>query len=330
MAEPVISWLLEEENPSVRYLTLTTLLGRPESDPECRSSRQAIMARGAVARILDKQNDDGSWDVPERYYAAKYTGTVWSLLLLAELAAEPDDPRIRKACEFILRHAQNPESGGFSHTASSRAGTGLASGVIPCLTGNMVYSLIKLGYLEDSRLQRGIDWIAAWQRADDGEGILLDDPVYRRLRSCWGRHSCHMGAAKTMKALAAVPPGRRSPAAAQKLDELVEYFCKHHVYKKSHNLSEVSRPGWLKLGFPLMYQTDVLELLGIMAGLGCRDPRLDDAVAVIEAKRQADARWLLENSNNGKMQVRIEQKGNPSKWITLKALNALAFYRGAK
>ena len=42
--------------------------------------------------------------------------------------------------------------------------------VIPCLTGNMVFALIRLGYGGDPRAQRAIDWITTYQRFDDAEG----------------------------------------------------------------------------------------------------------------------------------------------------------------
>jgi len=76
---------------------------------------------------------------------------------------------------------------------SAKTGDGLASGVVPCLTGNMVYSLIKLGYLEDSRVQGAINWITAYQRADDGIEQEPEGDIYKRYEICWGRHSCHMG-----------------------------------------------------------------------------------------------------------------------------------------
>jgi hypothetical protein len=320
LSDPVVDWLLEPTDPSVRYHTLTTLLGQSPDEPAVLAARRAVMAGGLVPKILAGQNADGSWSDPARFYRDKYTGTVWTLLILAELAADPDDPRLRSACEFILANSQNPESGGFSCDRSAKTGAGLASYVIPCLTGNMVYSLIRLGYLDDPRLQRAINWITTWQRADDGAAAIPKNAVYDRFEMCWGRHSCHMGVAKAFKALAAIPPARRSPAAAAKLGEIGEYFLLHHLYKKSHNLAEISRPGWLNFGFPLMYQTDILELLGIFAGLGQWDDRLQDALGVVTGKRQANGQWNLENSFNGKMQVRIEQKGKPSKWITLRAL----------
>lgn len=323
MKEQVIEWLLEEKDPSVRFAALTSLLKKPPDDPEVIAAQSAIMSLGLVPEILSKQNADGEWGDPDRFYNDKYTGAVWTLLVLAELAADPEDSRIKKACEFILRHSQEPNSGGFSYRASARTGGGLPSAVIPCLTGNLVYALIRLGYLHDERVQKAIGWITRYQRADDGEGEAPSGEPYDRYAMCWGKHSCHMGVAKTFKALAAIPAEERSHETDEKIIEIAEYFLKHHLYKKSHHLNEVSRPGWLKLGFPLMYQTDILELLGIFKALKIHDPRLEDAIDIIKSKRQEDGKWLLESTNNGKMLVRIEKKGAPSKWITLRALKVL-------
>jgi hypothetical protein len=323
MTDFVLEWLLSEEDPSVRYLTLVDLLGRPLDSPEVLAARQAIALRGPVPALLDSQNEDGSWAVPGEFYTDKYHGAVWSLLLLAELRADPADPRVARACEFILRQSRHAESGGFSCYGSAKGDGGLARGVIPCLTGNMVYSLVRLGYLDDARVQQAIGWINTWQRADDGDSPAPRGGLYDRFEVCFGRHTCHMGAAKALKALAAIPAGQRDTATAAKIGELAEYFLIHHLYKKSHNLAEVAKPGWLKPGFPLMYQTDILELLGLFHDLGIDDPRIDDARAILRDARQPDGRWLLENTFNGKMNVRIEQKGKPSRWVTLKALHIL-------
>jgi len=321
--ERLLDWLLDPADPSVRCQTLTTLLDKPETDPDVVDARQAIMTSGPVPIILGQMNADGSWGDPTRSYNDKYTGSFWNMILLAELWADPADPRVRLACDFIFDYSQILESGAFAYTHSNKSGGGLASGSIPCLNGNMVYSLIRLGCLDDPRLQRAIDWIATWQRADDGDCELPADKAYKRFEMCWGRHSCHMGVAKSFKALASIPPARRSPAVQAKILQLGEYFLKHHLYKKSHDLASAAKPGWLKPGFPLMYQTDILELLDLFASLGWWDERLRDALEILQGLQMADGRWKLENSFNGKMLVRIEQKGKPSRWITLKALRVL-------
>ncbi|MHC1720968.1 MAG: prenyltransferase/squalene oxidase repeat-containing protein [Clostridiaceae bacterium] len=323
MKESIINWLLEEENPSVRFFTLTSLIGKSSADPAVRKARKNIMEHGVVPIILEKQNDDGSWGDPDRFYRDKYRGAAWTLLILAEMAADPENKRIKNACEFILKNSQDPESGGFSFDRSAKTGTGIPGGVVPCLTGNMVYALIKLGYLEDPRVGRAIEWITTYQRADDADIEGPEGKVYDRYKMCWGSHSCHMGVAKAFKALAAIPAHKRSKKVNCKIEEIAEYFLKHHIYKKSHNLDEISRPGWLKLGFPLMYQTDVLELLGIFADLKIGDDRLRDALDIVKAKEMKDGKWKLESSFNGKMLANIEKKGEPSKWITLKALRVL-------
>ena len=107
-------WLLEDDNPSVRYFTLRDILERPEDDPEVMKARADIMAVGAVPAILKAQDKAGFWVDARKFYTAKYQGTVWQLIILAELGADGKDDRIRKACEFILDNSQDRESGGFS------------------------------------------------------------------------------------------------------------------------------------------------------------------------------------------------------------------------
>ena len=71
-----IEWLLEPENPAVRFLTLTTLLGRSARHPEVREARAAIMRTGVVPAILACQDPAGHWWKPDSFYGAKYRGTV--------------------------------------------------------------------------------------------------------------------------------------------------------------------------------------------------------------------------------------------------------------
>jgi hypothetical protein len=321
-ADPV-DWLLEKDNPSVRYFALSQLLDKPESSAEVQAAKKAIMLTGLVPKILDKQNAGGYWEAPEKFYTAKYKGTVWQLIILAELGADGNDERVKKSCEFILANSQDRKSGGFSAWLSVKVGGGRYSGVLPCLTGNMVWSLIRLGLLADPRVQRGIDWIVKYQRFDDGEAYPPKIWPYEKATSCFGKHSCHMGVVKSLKALAEIPAEKRSKTVNDTIERGVEYMLKHHIHKRSHNLSKVSKPGWLKFGFPLMYQTDVLEILGILTSLGCKDERMQEAVDLVIAKQDEQGRWNLENTFNGRFQTNIEQKGSNSKWITLNALNTL-------
>jgi hypothetical protein len=323
-ADPT-EWLLEKENPSVRYFTLTDLIEKPVESSEVIESKKAIMTNGLVPKIFAKMNSDGYWETPTAFYTAKYKGTTWQLIILAELGADFADNRIRKACEFILENSQHHESHGFSMAKVEKTGGGRQSGVIPCLTGNMVWSLIRLGYLEDHRVQNGINWITTYQRFDDGEGAPKGWP-YDRYIMCFGKHTCHMGAVKALKALAEIPVNKRDSKTEATIKNGAEHFLRHHIFKKSHDLGKVSKPGWLHFGFPLMYQDDALEVLGILTKLGYRDERMQETVNLVVSKQNELGRWKLESTFNGRFQTNIERKGEDSKWITLNAIKALKQY----
>jgi hypothetical protein len=137
-----------------------------------------------------------------------------------------------------------------------------------------------------------------------------------------------MGAVKALKALAEIPEKKWSDDVKQMIEQGVEYLLIHHIYKKSHDVSRIAKPGWLQFGFPLMYQTDALEILGILTRLGYKDERMQEAIDVVISKQDDQGRWMLEKSFNGRFQVSIEQKGKPSKWITLFALRTLKRFYG--
>ena len=89
MRDDAVSWLLEPDEPSVRYFTLIDLLGRPERDPEVIAAKQAVMRQGPVAHILARQNEDGGFATEamvRRYglavartgYQPKYKNSTWN------------------------------------------------------------------------------------------------------------------------------------------------------------------------------------------------------------------------------------------------------------
>lgn len=322
--DAIIGWLLEEDNPSVRFFCLTQLLALDSEDPLVVEAKQAIMRRGAVPALLAGQDHGGFWGDPDRLYTAKYQGTAWRVLLLAELGADGTDAAVRAACEFILAASQEPGEGGFSMHRSGRSGGGRPAGVIPCLTGNMVWSLARLGYGEDPRVRHGVDWIVRYQRFDDGVAEPPSGAFYDRYEICFGRHTCHMGAVKALKALCAVPAHRRTAGETATVQAAVEYLLAHRIHRRSHDLTKVAKPGWLRLSFPLMYQTDVLEILLLLTELGIVDERMQDAVRAVDGKRGPDGRWRQEGAiEPDRFPIAFEAKGAPSKWVTLRAMLAL-------
>jgi hypothetical protein len=135
-----------------------------------------------------------------------------------------------------------------------------------------------------------------------------------------------MGVVKSLKALAALPERQQTPEVADVIEAGCDYLLAHHIFKRSHDLARTAKPSWRQLQFPLMYQTDVLEIANILLDLGVVDERMQEAIDLIASKQDETGKWALESTFNGKFQVDIEAKAKPSKWITYRAMRALKFY----
>lgn len=324
-ADPT-NWLLEENNPSVRYFTLKNILDRSDDDEEVRFAKSEIMQTGIVPDILQKQREPEYLQAYSRFYTYKYKGLVWSLITLAELGAEAT-PQIKEQCEYLLENSQERQDGGFSQNTAVRTGGGRITEVIPCLTGNMVWSLIRFGYLDDPRLQKALEWINRFIRFNDGVANDPQVPPYDHNEMCWGSHTCHMGVVKILKGLSSIPLERRTKEINDTIQKATEFILIHHIYKRSHNLNRKSKPGWLKFGFPLMYQTDILEILDILTELGIQDSRMDDAIDIVVAKQDDMGRWKTENTyNSDRLLIPMGQINDQNKWITLRAIRIMKRY----
>ena len=316
-----LPWLLEPDsaNPGVRYFALRDLLGRPADDPEVRQAQLAAMTTGPIPAILDAQHPEGYWVKPGAGYSPKYQGSVWQIILLAELGADPADARVRQGCDYLLRH-NLAVTGAFSANRLSAP-----SGVLHCLNGNLVYALMKLGYADDPQVQTAVLWqaqsiighetIAYYASGTSGPGFAC---------GVNGGLPCAWGANKAMKALSAIPPAQRTSLVEQAIALGVEFLFSRDPAVADYPTSDRVSGTWFKLGFPLSYWSDVLETATVLAEVGYGDdPLLDPAIRFILDKQVAPGRWKLENSLNGKMWLDIEKRGKPSKWVTLRAMRLL-------
>ena len=81
---------------------------------------------------------------------------------------------------------------------------------------------------------------------------------------------------------------------------------------------------WFRFGYPIAYVTDVLQNLEVLVALGCgSDARLGPALDLLLRKRNAQGRWKMEYTYNGKTWADIEEQGKPSKWVTLRTRRVL-------
>ncbi len=319
-----LEWLLEEENPSVRYFTLIDLLNKKPDSSEVKEAKSKIMTEGPVPIILSKQKSGGYWgDDPFRFYLPKLKATFWTFLTLAEFAANRNDRKIRQTCKYIFEHIQDKTSGAFA-PRSGKDGGGDHDKVLPCHTGLMIFSFIRFGYLNDPRIQKGIDWFVKYQRFDDGVEKSPKGWPYsagnQKGESCWGKHTCHVAVVGCLKALSEIPKTQRSNEVKSTLEQASEYMLKHHIYKRSHDLNRISIHNWINLG---LFDFGFLGVLSILAKLDYKDDRMQDAVDLLISKQNKNGRWPVEENYDRKFHTNMERKGEESKWVTLNALRAL-------
>lgn len=114
--EKNIDWLITNASPPVIYLTHLNLL---QEDPDTQKMQELwdnVQSSPSTCEIFGKQREDGSWYdggswaykptyMPKSGYtpvSPKYVTTVWLLAKLGEMGYTSEDPRIRKACEWVI------------------------------------------------------------------------------------------------------------------------------------------------------------------------------------------------------------------------------------
>src|SRR5512143_376952 len=98
-----VQWLLDSDNPGVRYLALRDLLDLSPDDKKLKTARKLAHKEGPIRVILSHMEKDGYWVRPGPGYTAKYKSTVWAMILLAQLGASVnEDKRIEQACNYVL------------------------------------------------------------------------------------------------------------------------------------------------------------------------------------------------------------------------------------
>jgi hypothetical protein len=348
-----IPWLLEpdEFQPAIRYYTLRDILGRDENDKEVKAAKAAIMASGPVPVILAAQHPEGYWgDRP------RYTGTMPALVYIAQFGGDGADPRIRAGCEILL--SRFIDSGGSLRGLSL---IGAPSDFNYCAAGIMGAALIDFGWLNDQRLQTAMEWLArtiTGEGVADASDRDTSKGDYKSRNSsppfaCSHRNAnlpCAWGAIKAMIALNKIPPAKRTKNTQEAIKRGVDFLLSHDPAVADYPFGTGNRPSsnWFKFYYPLRSEADVLQNLEVLIALGqARNPRLANALDLVMSKQNQQGRWLLERTykeladtqekkvfywyqNSLRLYINYkdladiqEKKGQPSKWVTLRALRVL-------
>ncbi len=332
-ADPT-DWLLESDDPGVRYLALRDIVDA--SEKEVKAARRKAHREGPIARILDNMNPEGYWVTPGDVYANKCRGTVWSIISLAELGASIDeDKRVGIACTYLIKNSLL-KSGQFSPRMKP-SNMGL------CLQGNMLLSLMDLGY-KDSRLDTAYEWMARMVTGEDvpqkvnPDGLPSSDGIsgpFRYLKYIGPRFACRTNQSmpcgwagvKVMMAFSRLPVEHRLVLIKRAIQVGVDFLLSTDPSKAGFPGHRTGIPdeGWWKFRFPSFWGADILQIAEAFTSLGYgNDPRLANTLELIASKQDENGRWLLEYVDyTHKMWVKYGTRGELNKWVTLRAIRVL-------
>jgi hypothetical protein len=317
--DPVLDWLLEPSQPSIRFLTLTQVMQRPGSDPEVRAARAEIANDPWVREMLSRRDAGGWWVRDGGRMEPRFLGTHWTMLALADLGATNEIPEVRESCEYWM--AKSPLAGG------GVGGLGKGKGH-HCFTANMARALIRLGYADDPRILRTMEWVARTAHPKGGWTCRFstDGPATSRTLDAW----------EGLGAFAVYPREKWTPVMRSVVERTAEYYLERELHQQGDRYEP-----WFRFHWPTHYYYDLLVGLDCLTALGYgEDPRLGFALEVLRSKRGRDgkwkldavqtdpdadgARWFAEHPEKRPTPLAFEAPGRPSKMITLRARAALA------
>lgn len=308
----LVNWLLEESQPSVRFRTMTELLGRSPAEPEVRAARAKIATAGWAADILAQQRPSGCWASDATLYTPKYASTNWMLLVLSDLRLTREDPRVARGCEVWIERMSKPDGGfGIDGSKSSHY----------CTLGNMARALVRFGYIDHPQVASAFDWLVAHQAKLGGW-------------SCWGSGR-NLDSWEGLSAFAALPRSRWRTDMTRTVERAAEFFLGRELYKQGDFYAP-----WFRFHYPAHYYYDLLVGLDCLTALGyADDPRLGFALDHLRKRRNPDGSWNLDavhpdvegkiaewfdaHPRHRPIPLALETVGQPSKMVTLTALKVL-------
>ncbi len=298
------------------------------------SERARVTHEGLGAAILAHQQPDGSW---RREGAPAWLTTLFTLQLLRATGADPMDPAVDKAIsrlDFTLRWDCTP--GNWDLRPVRDTGNPFFEGEVePCINGGVLALGGYFGHPNEKLARRLLR-----EQLPDG-GWNCDAP--KSQRSSFHTTICVLEGLLEYERAVSTPPGtaqtKRSPQSHVAPKEIAasrhraeEYLLERSLFRR-RSTGEIASSEFLELAFPPRYHYDILRALDYfrVSSIHARttpDPRLAEAVQLIETKRQPDGRWLLDNSYDESLALPLtESIGQPSRWNTLRALRVLRWHQ---
>ena len=251
-ADRVTGWLVESDEPAVRYRTRTWLMGQPEGHAAVRRDRARIPGGSIVSALLDLPDPAIS---PYR----KWSGLHWRLVSLADFALPTDAADVRSrldtAIDRELSWIANPR-----HLDAIPRIDGLYRSDAS-IEGNAVYAASRFGHAQDERTRRLVDKLLEWQWPDGGWNCDRRSSGYRSsFHESWATAiglAAYHGATGDAEALAAA---RRT----------AELLLEHRLFRSLDGRRQI-HPSMAVLHWPAYWHYDVLAGLRVLLAV---DPRL--------------------------------------------------------
>ncbi len=309
--DPGVRWLLQSKDPSVRYLTLTQVLGETERLGEARTAKEQIPGGPRLRALLSGQRVDGGFGV---HWYKKWAGATWRLVSAVELGVPPKNEAAHRAANFVL--SQLPYLRTEPHQVRGRFR------VHASVIGNPLGVCARLGMVEGPAVQRIAHGLVRWQWPDGGWNCDSSENAH---------HSSFYESLATLWGLNEYLQATDDESVREAVDRAAEFFLKHRLFKSCRAEATID-PRWVRLHFPLYWHYDVLQALRVLDQVGkLQDPRTREALDIVEAKRAKDGTWHAEGrywrlgrSSGANTEVVDWGLEGRNEMITLNALRVLA------
>ncbi len=322
--DPAIQFLLNSTDPSIRYFTLVDLLGKSKQSQEVKAARVQILNGPRVKTLLTGQHiGKQKWKKSLAVHPGgfgvhpykKWDGAHWRLVSLIELGVPITEPHMVAAADQVLCWLTGEVHRSKIKTVEGR--------VRRCGSqeGNALAVCSRLGLTYDPRVQYLAVSLIKWQWPDGGwncdkKPSAQHSSFYESLAPLWGLIEYHKATG--------------DKAALQAAQGAAEMFLKHRLFR-STTTGGVINPEWLNLHYPLYWHYDILQALLILSRLRpLNDPRMQEAVDLIAAKRRPDGCWKAEGfywAPAGKRASNVDVvdwgRRGANEMITLNALRVL-------
>lgn len=300
----LFDWLLEGD-VSIQYQVHRDLF-----DTIMPELRDRIAKEGWGAMFLSRRNENGHWG--RSFYQPKWTSTHYTLLDLKNLGISPDNAVIKKTIDLILQKTKGVD-GGINPSRTIKNSD-------VCINGMFLNYACYFKAPRDP-MRSIVDFLIDTQMGDGGFNC----------RSNRGG-AVHSSLHSTLSVLEGLQEYSLNDY-TYRLSELTRiesesrgFILLHKLFRSDHT-NEIIDKRMLMLSYPSRWRYDILRALNYFQYAGISyDPRMQDALDVLNKKRRKDGRWPLQAKHPGQTHFDMEKPGTPSRWNTLRALRVLKHY----